>query len=148
MDKKPKKKLSKADWAVRIVVTICVVLFIALAIFIVPRINSEQARSDTYSFLDFEYPAFHRVVKKQWLSIDMFASAKYRQYMYTGNYADEEIAAYVNYLEEDAGFTMFPVEKSRWHFEISAGKRDQNGDPRYINIVHYTENGAVFVTLW
>lgn len=145
---KQKKKLTKADWIVRIVVAICAVMFIVAAVFVVPRINSKQAQGDTYIFQNHEYPAFHRAVPKRGFSIDMFHSDKYRQYLYVGKFTDQDLKMYVEYLEKNAGYTLFPQPESRWHYEISAGQWDQNHNPRYINIVHYDADGAIFVTLW
>ena len=148
MEPEKKKKTSGIDWLVRIVVIICILLFIAGAIFVVPRISTKEATADTYYFHNFEYPAFYRVVKKQWFTINMFRNDEYRQYLYIGNYSDEEVETYVDYLENSAGYTMFPNLESRWHYDVSAGHWDDNGEARYINIVLYKTNSAVYITLW
>lgn len=123
-------------------------LSIATAVFVIPRINSTQARGETYTFHDHEYPAFHRAVPKQGFSVDMFHSSEYRQYLYVGKFTDQDIKKYVDYLENTAGYNLFPQPDSRWHYEIAAGCWDKDHNPRYISIVHYEKDGAVYVTLW
>lgn len=137
-------------WLAYIVIGICVVLSMIVAIILVPRLNPKDAMSkETYSYKNFEYPAFYKVVDKRPFALRMHDDDdEYKQFMYIGNFKPEEVQAYIDYLVLEKLYTQFENDDSRWPINMSLGRMDLQNEPHYINIVHYGKNSGVIITIW